>query len=162
VDIAIRLGPLNDSSMKLRALGLSRRFLVAAPSYLQRTSRPETPEDISRHQAIRMTNVAGSESLELTGKGGDRHLVRLGGILRVDHGLAVRQALVAGRGLAPTHRWLVDDLLVSGELEILLPDYSLPPVPLSMLIVPERGNVARVRLLVDYLASRIADIPGIE
>ncbi len=162
VDIAIRLGPLNDSSMKLRALGLSRRLLVAAPSYLKRASRPAVPEDISKHQAIRMTNIAGSESLELTGNDGDRRVVRLGGILRVDHGLAARQALVAGRGIAPAHRWLVDDLLTSGELDVLLPDYTLPPVPLSMLIVPERGNVLRVRLLVDYLARHIAEIPGIE
>lgn len=162
VDIAIRLGPLSDSAMKLHALGMSRRILVAAPSYLRRIARPERPEDLARLEAIRMTNVAGSDALELTGANEDRQVAALSGKFRVDHGLAARQALLAGRGIAPTHRWLVDDLIRSGDLEVLLPDYALPSVPLSMLIVPERSGVSRVRLLVDYLAEHVRGIPGIE
>jgi DNA-binding transcriptional LysR family regulator len=88
--------------------------------------------------------------------------VPIAGRFRVDHGLAAREAMVAGRGIAPAHRWLVDDLLTAGRLKVILPDYSPPPVPLSMLIVPERTGIARVRLLVDFLAERIAGIPGIE
>jgi DNA-binding transcriptional LysR family regulator len=80
----------------------------------------------------------------------------------VDHGLAAREALVAGRGIAPAHLWLVDDLLASGKLERVLQDYAPPSVPLNMLIVPERSGIARVRLLVDFLAERIARLPGIE
>lgn len=162
VDIAMRLGPLDDSAMKLHALGMSRRILVAAPSYLRKVARPETPEDLARLETIRMTNVAGSDALELTGAKDDRQVARLSGMFRVDHGLAARQALLAGRGIGPAHMWLVDDLIRSGELEVLLPDYALPPVPLSMLIVPERSGITRVRLLVDFLAERVRDIPGIE
>lgn len=162
VDIALRLGPLTDSSMKLRALGQSRRLLVAAPDYLAARGRPAVPQDLSRHEGIRMSNVAGSDTLFLQGPGGERHAVAFGGRFRVDHGLAAREALVAGRGIAPAHQWLVDDLLAAGRLVAILPDYSLPPVPLSMLIVPERSGIARVRLLVDFLAEQIAGIPGVE
>lgn len=162
VDIALRLGPLTDSSMKLRALGLSRRLLVAAPAYLAARGRPAVPRDLSGHEGIRMSNVAGSDTLALQGPGGERHAVPFGGRFRVDHGLAAREALVAGRGIAPAHRWLVDDLLAAGRLEAILPDYSLPPIPLSMLIVPERAGIARVRLLVDFLVQQISAIPGIE
>jgi DNA-binding transcriptional LysR family regulator len=109
-----------------------------------------------------MSNVAGSDTLVLQGPGGESHAVPFGGRFRVDHGLAAREALVTGRGIAPTHRWLVDDLLAAGRLESILPDYSLPSVPLSMLIVPERAGIARVRLLVDFLAEQIGRIPGIE
>ena len=162
VDIALRLGPLTDSSMKLRALGQSRRLLVAAPAYLAVRGRPAFPQDLSGHEGIRMSNVAGSDTLVLHGPNGERHAVPFGGRLRVDHGLAAREALVAGRGIAPAHQWLVDDLMTAGRLEAILPDYSLPPVPLSMLIVPERAGIARVRLLVDFLAEQIGGIPGIE
>jgi DNA-binding transcriptional LysR family regulator len=162
VDIALRLGPLTDSSMKLRALGQCRRLLVAAPSYLAARGRPAVPQDLLGHEGIRMSNVAGSDTLALRGRGGERHAVPFGGRLRVDHGLAAREALVAGRGIAPAHRWLVDDLLAAGRLEAILPDYSLPTVPLSMLIVPERAGIARVRLLVDFLSEQIGGIPGIE
>ncbi|WP_027144678.1 LysR family transcriptional regulator [Mesorhizobium sp. WSM3626] len=162
VDIALRLGPLTDSSMKLRALGQSRRLLVAAPGYLAERGRPEDPRDLAGHEGIRMSNVAGSGTLVLQGPDGERHVVPLAGRLRVDHGLAAREALLAGRGIAPAHQWLVGDLLASGRLEAILPDYALPSVPLSMLIVPQRAGIARVRLLVDFLAQQIGGIPGIE
>jgi DNA-binding transcriptional LysR family regulator len=160
VDIAIRLGPLADSSMRLRPLGRSHRLFVAAPHYLARHGSPTSPDDLARHQGIRMTNVAGSAMLAFEGAAGETYSVPFDGRLRVDHGLAVREALLAGRGIAPTHRWLVDDLLVSGRLEPILTGYSLPSVPLSMLIVPERAAVARVRLLIDFLATEIATLPG--
>ena len=162
VDVAIRLAPITDSSMKLRALGLSRRLLVATPEYLARHGRPTRPEDLCRHEGIRMSNVAGSDTLELQGPRGERHAVPFAGRLRVDHGLAAREAFAAGRGIALAHRWLVHDLLATGRLEAILQDYALPSVPLSMLILPERAGIARVRLLIDFLTKEIQTIPGIE
>ncbi|MGV1837537.1 LysR family transcriptional regulator [Rhizobium rhizogenes] len=161
VDIALRLGPLADSSTKLRALGQSRRLLAAAPAYLAARGTPVVPQDLCDHEGIRMSNIAGSDTLVLQGPDGKRHMVPFGGRFRVDHGLAAREALVAGRGIAPTHHWLVDDLLATGRLVAILPDYALPPVPLSMLIVPERAGIARVRLLIDFLAQEIGGIAGI-
>lgn len=162
VDIALRLGPLTDSSAKLRVLGQSRRLLVAAPVYLAARGRPSVPNDLSDHEGIRMSNVAGSELLVLKGPSGQRHAVPFAGRFRIDHGLAAREALVAGRGIAPAHQWLIDDLLTAGRLEAILTDYSLPSVQLSMLIVPVRAEIARVRLLIDFLAEQISGIPGIE
>jgi DNA-binding transcriptional LysR family regulator len=162
VDLALRLGPLSDSSMKLRPLGHSRRLLVAAPSYLADRGRPAAPRDLIGHEGIRMSNIAGSEMLVLVGRRGDRHEVPLAGRFRIDHGLAARAALAAGRGIAPAHLWLVDDLLGDGRLEVILPDYAPPSVPVSLLIVPERSGIARVRLLVDFLAREISGIPGME
>jgi DNA-binding transcriptional LysR family regulator len=162
VDIALRLGPLADSSLKLRSLGQSRRFLVAAPAYLAARGTPTTLQELSDHEGIRMSNVAGSDTLILQGPAGEHHAVPFAGRLRLDHGLAAREAMAAGRGIAPAHRWLVDDLLAAGRLVVILPDYTLPSVPLSMLIVPERAGIARVRLLVDFLAQQIGGIPGIE
>lgn len=161
VDIALRLGPLADSSMKMRGLGHSQRLLVASPDYLAARGIPVVPQDLLGHEGIRMSNVAGSRTLSLMGPSGV-HAVPFEGRFRVDHGLGAREAIVAGRGIAPAHRWLVDDLVSDGRLVAILTDFSLPSVPLSMLLVPERTNIARVRLLVDYLAEQIASIPGIE
>lgn len=161
VDVALRIGPLSDSSMKLRAVGLSGRLLVASPAYLAKRGMPASPRDLAGHEGIQMTNIAGSDTLVLQDKQGERHLVPFGGRFRVDHGLAAREALIAGRGIAPAHRWLVDDLLADRRLKVILPHYSLPAVPLNILIAPERAGIARVRLLVDFLAQKIREIPGI-
>ncbi|WP_208543232.1 LysR family transcriptional regulator [Marilutibacter alkalisoli] len=162
VDIALRLGPLSDSSLKLRALGQSQRLLVAAPDYLAMKGTPRTPHELSAHEGIRMANVAGSDILALQGPDGEQYAVPFTGRFRVDHGLAARVALLAGRGIAPAHRWLVDDLIADGRLVAILPDHELPAVPLSMLIVPERAGIARVRLLIDFLVDRIGSVPGIK
>lgn len=161
VDIALRLGPLSESSLKLRHVGESQRLLVGSPRYLNRHSRPGEPSDLAEHNVVRMSNVLGSDTLAFGDPQGRRHAVPVKGDLTVDHGLAAREAFKAGRGVGSTHRWLVDDLLVSGELEVLLPDYTLPTTPLNMLIVPERAKVRRVRLLIDYLADQIRQVPGI-
>ncbi|RJF70465.1 LysR family transcriptional regulator [Rhodopseudomonas palustris] len=162
VDLALRLAPLTDSSLKLRPLGQSQRLMVASPDYLAAHGRPTTPQDLSRHQGIRMLNVAGSDMLVLEGPDSETHRVPFGGRLRIDHGLVAREALIAGRGIAASHRWLVHDLLADGRLEVILPEYRLPPVPLNLLIVPERADIARVRLLIDFLAEQIKTVPGIE
>jgi len=162
VDIALRLGPLSDSSMKLRPLGASHRLMVAAPAYLAARGRPGTPQDLIGHEGIRMSNIAGHDTLILHGSDGARHELPFDGRIRFDHGLAAREALLAGRGIGLAHRWLVDDALADGRLERILPDYAPPPVPFSMLIVPERAGIARVRLLVDHLVEAVGSIPGVE
>jgi len=64
--------------------------------------------------------------------------------------------------MGPAHLWLVSDLLADGRLRTILPGYSPPPVPLNLLIVPERANIRRVRFLVDFVAEQIGSVPGIE
>lgn len=161
VDIALRLGPLTDNSSRLHSLGESTRLIVGAPDYLASNGTPHTPGDLAAHNFIRMSNVAGSGALVLTGPDGSVHSVSVSGNLLVDHGLAAREAFLAGRGLGPAHRWLVDDLLECGALVQLLPGYELPATPLNMLIVPGHENVTRVRLLIDYLVAEVRSLPGI-
>ncbi|GAA3111755.1 LysR family transcriptional regulator [Rhizobium viscosum] len=161
VDLALRLGPLTDSSMKLHALGKSHRLMVGAPAYFSVHGRPERPDDLSRYETVIMSNVAGSDQIALSSRHGENFAVPVNGKLRVDHGLAAREALAAGRGIGPTHLWLVHDLLDNGRLEVVLEDYRPSPVPLSLLIVPERSAIARVRLLTDFLVAEIPKLPGI-
>lgn len=161
VDVAIRLGPLTDSTMQCRTIGQSRRILVASRSYLATRERPVTPTDLTRHASIRMSNVAGSAMLLLRGPDGAPLHVPFDGSLLVDHGLAAREALIQGRGIAATHIWLVDDLLAAGTVEQVLPDFVLEPVPLSLLIVPGRTRIKRIRMLVDVLAASLMTLPGL-
>jgi DNA-binding transcriptional LysR family regulator len=161
VDIALRLGPIVDGAMKLFSIGESHRKVVGSPDYFSRHGRPARPAEFAQHNCVVMSNVAGSNQLFLTASDGVRLIVPMSGSLLVDHGLAARTALAAGRGIGPTHLWLVQDLLDAGELEIALDAYDLDPVPVSLLVVPERAGVARVRLLADFLVDEIRKLPGI-
>ncbi|EIZ86315.1 putative transcriptional regulatory protein,LysR family [Methylobacterium sp. GXF4] len=161
-DIAIRLGPLAESSLQRKAIGRSRRILVASRGYLADHGRPQLPVDLSRHLAIRMSNVAGSDTLCLHGPDGATARIPVGGNLLVDHGLAAREALAQGRGIAVAHVWLVDDLLAADAIEQVLPDHAPEPVPLSILVVPGRIRIKRVRLVVDALAAALSELPGLD
>ena len=161
-DVAIRLGPLAESSLQRKAIGRSRRILVASRGYLADHGRPQHPADLSRHLAIRMSNVAGSDTLCLHGPDGATARIPVGGNLLVDHGLAAREALAQGRGIAVAHVWLVDDLLAADAIEQVLPDHAPEPVPLSILVVPGRIRIKRVRLVVDALAAALSELPGLD
>lgn len=161
VDIAIRLGPLADSSMQRKAIGNSQRVLVASRAYLEEHGRPQQPDDLLHHRTIRMSNIVGSEMLVLHSQEGRSCSIPFDGLLLVDHGLAAREALRQGRGIAPAHIWLVDDLLQAGSMEQVLPDYTLESVPLSILIVPGRARIKRVRSLIDTVSDALKALPGI-
>ena len=159
-DIAIRLGPLADSTMQRKAIGHSRRLLVASRDYLAERGRPLEPADLEQHDFIRMSNIAGSETLLLRDRGTPVE-VPVSGPLLVDHGLAAREAVVQGRGIAAAHLWLIDDLLASGAIEVVLPGLAPEPVALSILTVPGRTRIARIRASVDMLARSLAGLPGV-
>ncbi|SDA33585.1 DNA-binding transcriptional regulator, LysR family [Methylobacterium sp. UNC378MF] len=161
VDVAIRLGPLVDSTMQCRTIGRSRRILAASHSYLAERGRPETPDDLASHSAIRMSNLVGGAMLSLRGRDGSAILAPFDGRLWVDHGLAAREALAQGRGIVAAHIWLIDDLLAAGTVEQILPDFTPEPVPLSLLVVPGRTRIRRVRMLIDALAASLATLPGL-
>jgi len=161
IDIAIRLAPLADSSLKLRSLGQSRRLLVATPTWIERHGPLRKPKDLAGLEGIRLSRVQGSDKLHLTTPGGQKTTIPFQSRLNVDHGLTAREALLAGRGFGPAHQWLIQDCLKDGRLAVILPEHTLPPIPLSMLILPERAPIARIRLCADFLAAQIAKIPGI-
>src|SRR5258708_19586850 len=76
---------------------------------LSRTTR-RVPQDLSGHEGIRMSNVAGSEIIVLQGPGGERHAVPFGGRFRIDHRLAAREALPPRPATPPPHPCLVTAL----------------------------------------------------
>jgi len=162
VDLAIRLGPLPDSSLLARKLGDLRRVLVAAPEYLAQYGVPRQPSDLAQHNSIRFAGLAGSEILALTDSTGRKETVRIAGNFQVDHALAIREAYLAGRGLGPAHYWLVADLVEAKRLQIVLPEYRLTPVPLHLLMVPGRNRLTRVRLLVEFLSREMTKVPGLQ
>jgi DNA-binding transcriptional LysR family regulator len=161
VDLAIRFGQLSDSSLISRRLGEAKRILVASPDYLQSRGEPHHPRDLVSHNVIRFFGLSDSDRLCFT-SAAKTETIDVSGDFQANHAFAIREALLAGRGLGPAHHWLVADLIESGRLRIILPEYRLSPVPLHLLLVPGRNKIARVKLLVDFLAQAVRSVPGIE
>jgi DNA-binding transcriptional LysR family regulator len=160
-DFVIRLAPLANSALKYRKLGDSERLLAAAPTFIATHGPINTPEDLRQLNAIRVCRVADSKKVRLINADGTDQMMPLNGRFVIDNGLAARDALASGQGFGVTNRWLVQDLLEAGQLIHLLPDYKIEPIPLSILIAPERANIARVRHLIEHIVTKVQGIPGI-
>ncbi len=162
VDVAIRLGPLADSTMQCRTIGRSRRVLVASRAISRTRGRPKTPDDLAGHTSIRMSNVVGGSMLSLRGRDGlsDPHSFRRPSVGRSR--LGGPRGSSPGpwdRGRAPLAHRRSDG---GRTVEQILPDFMPDPVPLSLLVVPglERASSAS-GLLVDALATSLATLPGL-
>ncbi|GGH06225.1 MAG TPA: LysR family transcriptional regulator [Oceanicaulis sp.] len=158
-DMAIRVRPppLEDSGLILRQLGTHRGALVASPDLIARFGRPETPEDLSRFESLSQTSRTGEHVITLTGPDGQVHRISHDPRLVTDDLEALRQAVIAGGGVAALPRLLVCDDIEAGRLVPLLPDYE-PPGGLAHVVFPSRrGLIPAVRLFIDALPGAFRD-----
>ncbi len=120
-DLAIRMGPMEDSDLLSRRLADMPLVIVAAPAYLERRPPPNTATDLADHDAI-----VGRPDLDHWQVGDETVRVRW----RMNAGSlsATRLALLAGLGIARVPQFVAADALASGALVRLLPDLPLPPV----------------------------------
>lgn len=153
LDLIIRVGTPVDSSLRARTLARTRRYLVAAPSYLAQAGTPSAPRDLREHQCLVHTHGPGHWSFTRAGK---QTPVQVGGRLSADNSEAVLALARAGLGVALLASWLVDKDLESGRLIALLPDYQPPPAPVQALMPPGRLVHPRVRAFLDHLAPSLA------
>ncbi len=155
-DLAIRIAELNDSSLVARRLAPVRRVLCAAPAYLAEHGTPATLDDLKRHRCLPAHN---HESWRLEGPSGPVTL-RPEGMLITNSSEVIREAVIAGLGIALRSTWDVGAELKSGTLVQVLPQYeSSRNVALSAVYPSRQFLPAKVRLFIDYLAELYGPVP---
>lgn len=155
-DIAIRIAELNDSSLVARRLAPVRRVLCASPAYLAVHGMPETLDDLKKHQCLPAHN---HDSWRLEGPNGPVAL-RPEGMLITNSSEVLREAVIAGLGIALRSTWDVGAELKSGKLVQVLPQYeSSRNVALSAVYPSRQFLPAKVRLFIDYLAELYGPVP---
>ncbi len=118
-DVAIRIGELRDSSLVARKLANDDRVLCASPKYLQQAGRPKSLTDLERYNCL----LAGAQDVWRL-EGPEGHVqARVRGNIRSNSAEFVREALLAGLGIALRSRWDIGPELASGALEVVLPQY---------------------------------------
>lgn len=156
VDVAIRHGPLRDSSLRARKLGSSRWLVVAAPSYLQKYGTPLIPPDLDRHNCL---NFNFRRSLEgWTFLVGNRtKQLHVSGNFLGNSGEALRLMCLGGAGIARLADFLIGADVRAGRLVSLLKDHVKPESEdIHALYVGHARLAARVRVFMDFLVERVA------
>ena len=151
-DIAVRFGLITDSSLRVRNLGLWRRLVCAAPSYLKQHGTPNEPVDLTAHNCLLMRFGANLDNVWRFGRDARQQIVTVRGDRVANDGALVRQWCLAGHGIAFKSELDVGPDIRAGRLVELLADHAAPPAPLQMLFPPSRAQPRRVRALADRLA----------
>jgi DNA-binding transcriptional LysR family regulator len=147
-DLAVRTGDLSDSRLIRRVLTKGPMLTVASPKYLSAHGRPKTPSDLAKHNCV--LGRFGPEWAFRNGSGGQIN-VRVNGNVWLWSGDAVREAAVAGLGIARSTRWLFRKDLEAGLVESVLEDYAVVGVPVSVLFPAKRLMARKLVAVIEVL-----------
>ncbi|WP_296654653.1 LysR family transcriptional regulator [Paraburkholderia sp.] len=156
VDVAIRIGALKDSSLVARRLAVNRRVICCAPAYLAAHGTPHHPADLAHHECV---ILGGQRDWAFVTPAGPL-TVRVDGRLVTDNGEAIRDAVLAGFGIALKSTWDVAPYLQSGALVSVLERYPLAQPSAIWAVYPSRAFVPpKTSSFIDFLAAHFGDPP---
>jgi DNA-binding transcriptional LysR family regulator len=141
-----------------RKVAVSPRRLVAAPSYLARHAAIRRLEDVREHNYLRFAWA--SDIVEMEGPANAKSTLKLSGRYRINNSLAIRESLLMGSGIGLAPGWLVQDLMDTGRLVAVLPEWHASPHEAFVLYPSRRHQPARVRAFVRFISERLALLPG--
>jgi DNA-binding transcriptional LysR family regulator len=163
IDIAVRIGNLADSTLVARRIGSSRLAAVAGRSYIGATAAerpmPGIPADLKDHPCIVYTELRTRNLWNFSTPDGSMASVRVEGPLQTNSSEILRAAVMDGLGIAYAPTWLFQDLITSGDVQVLLPGWEPSPLPLNLVSPPERRRAAKVRAFSDHLTAALAQCP---
>lgn len=154
IDVAIRIGRLDSSSLIARKLGQTRLLLVAAPAYLDRAGRPGDLGDLARHVCIRDTNLRGDGAWPLI-QDGLLHRITVSGPYLVNDARLSRDLAVEGEGIAICQDYMVQADLDAGRLEQVLPGVRGPELDIHAVYLGQRRLARRTRAFLDFVAGNL-------
>lgn len=154
-DLAIRIAQLTDSALVARRLTTIRRACVASPALLERLGTPLTPKDLSNFPGLRYSNL--DETYYWTFAQGV--VASVHSSIDIANGEALREAAIAGVGVAVLPTFIVHDAVRRGALSIILEKHMKPPIAMYAVHPSKRNQTARARAFIDFLVEEFAGEP---
>ncbi|WP_286238567.1 LysR substrate-binding domain-containing protein [Neptuniibacter halophilus] len=151
-DLAIRIGPLQDSNLHARFLGRSPLHIVASADYLEQHGTPGEPDDLSDHQIIGFADAPHLNRWPLSSQ------MSLHPRLSSSSGETVRQLCIAGEGLALLSRFMIDEDLRNGRLINVMDAHVVSPNNRELVHAVYYRNTSlssRISAFLDYIGPRL-------
>jgi len=154
-DLALRVGQLEDSALICRKLSECLFQTVASPEYINKHGRPRHPTDLTHHNCLIYASSSSGRKWRFSDPNGKEVTVNSRGNLICNDGHMIITAALQGLGVVHGPSILYQPYIESGELELLLPEYTLPPISISVLY-PSKQNLSRkVSVLIDFLSQHL-------
>ena len=162
IDVAIRIGELADSSLVASRIGTTKRVLIASRTYLNSLPKglevPREPQDLLQHNCIVYSELATQNAWTFTAgphasaDNGSQVTILSQGNLQTNSSEVIRASVLSGMGIGYSPTWLFEDVMASGDLQILLPDWPTPALPIHLVSPPQRRQSAKVQAFVSHLS----------
>jgi DNA-binding transcriptional LysR family regulator len=165
IDLAVRIGELADSSLLARRIGTTQRVVLASRQYLDSLhdglKLPQVPQDLLHHKCIVYSELATQNAWTFTaGEGaaapeGSSVTIRAQGNFQTNSSEVIRASVLSGMGIGYSPTWLFEDELARGELQVLLPDWPAPPLPIHLVSPVQRRESAKVKAFALHVAQAV-------
>ena len=155
LDVTLRIAELESSSLIARRLMPIERVVCASPKYLRQHGTPKHPRELRNHVCLTYGYLSTGNQWKLTGRDGD-HFISPRWTLCANNAEVLRDAAIAGCGIALLPDFIAGAALKSDKLRPFLADYAAPPLALYAVYPPTRHLAVKVRLFIDYLVETFA------
>ncbi|WP_296766164.1 LysR family transcriptional regulator [Sediminimonas sp.] len=155
-DMAVRIGELEDSSLRARKLTETTRRMIASPDYFEKYGRPKKIDDLNEHKLLHYSNQSNGNLWKLTAPSGEKRQVRTAGWLSVNDGQSLLNACISGLGIAYLPCFLYSDAMRDGLVEDAIPDLPVETQGIYAVYPPGRFTQPKVRAFIDFLAHAFA------
>jgi DNA-binding transcriptional LysR family regulator len=152
VDVAVRIGVLQDSSLHARRVGETRRVVVGAPAYFARRKKPRVPDDLAAHAIIQFTSLTPIPEWRFV-RGNEEQRVSFSPRFVTNSADAAIGHAERGGGLTMVLAYQVIDALQAGRLEVVLPKYEPPPRPIQLVYPGSRLLSANIRAFIELAVT---------
>ena len=161
IDVAVRIGALEDSSLIATPVSRVRRVVCASPERLESDGVPESPAELSERPCVVFGGLTGGSSWRFL-RNGRPVAVRVGGPFRCNHAAAATEACAEGLGFGLFLSYQVEGLVRTGKLRVVLREWEPAPLPVSVVHPDARLMPGRVRAFTDLLKPALRDRPELE
>lgn len=156
IDVAIRVGHLDDSGLIAKPLAMSRSLLVASPDFLKAHGAPKHPQDLPQFSCLSFRVDTDHPKWRFK-SGKNEWTSPVSGRMQASSLVLLKEAAKSGVGIAMLPTWIVSEDLAAGNLVPVLPDFPLEPpsTPISAVYPSKRHLAQKVRVFIDFLADRL-------
>jgi DNA-binding transcriptional LysR family regulator len=156
IDVAFRIGQLEDSSLIGRYLGDVSPTLCASPEYISRFGKPQKPSDLEDHRVV---GPAGWTSWNLTDENGKELHINVKPKVQANDFATLYSLTLAGTGITPLPALIAAPGIQTGNLVQILPEFPFETSPIHALYPSNRHLSAKVRSFVDFVIESIRPTP---
>jgi len=159
IDVAIRIGRLEDSDLVARRLAPCRMLLCAAPSFVSRHGALTVVEQLRHAPRLAFTEAVSAGDWTITDPSGNSHVINGPVRLAANNMQMLLAAALAGAGVAYGPSFVFGDSLAAGTLQVLMPDHKTPELAIHAIYPSKRHVSLKLRRFIEHLSASLGDMP---